>query len=159
MRYVMMIGALMVASAASGAELAQSDRQAILRLAEAMDRAWTAGDVNANAKLFTPNATARFGHEPLGQGREAIRLQFQAFFKDRPAGLRHVTRIEHIEQIGPDLAQWDAEVRVERRGLSGNWETVSRIHNVTLAVRQQDGWRVRSVRAHPATGAERSSAE
>jgi uncharacterized protein (TIGR02246 family) len=118
-----------------------------------MDQAWTAGDADANANLFASDATARFGEDPLGRGREAIRAQFQSFFKGRPIGLRHVTRVDYIEQIGPDLALWNAEVRVERQAATGRWESVTRIQNVTLAVRQPDGWRVKAVRAYPVTSA------
>ena len=114
-----------------------------------MDRAWTSGDPDANAALFASDATAKFGTDPLSEGRGAIRAQFQEFFQDRPAGLRHVTRIERVERLTPDLALWDAEVRVEGRQAAGRWMTISTIRNVTVAVRQKDGWRVKSVRAFP----------
>ena len=141
--------ALIAATPAPAAQPVPADRDALLQLAERMDSAWTAADADGNADLFAPQATARFGEDPLGEGRDAIRAQFRAFFKDRPPGLRHVTRIERIEQLAPDLALWDAEVRVERREVSGNWAVLTRIRNVTLAVRRSDGWRIRTVRAFP----------
>jgi len=141
--------ALGVASQAPAAELARSDREQLLRLAQRMDEAWTAGDPEANAKLFVPHATARFGDDALGEGREAILSQFAGFFKDRPPGLRHVTNIERTEPLADDLVMWDAEVRVESRQADGRWSTLTRIRNVTIAVRQPDGWRIRDVRAFP----------
>lgn len=140
---------LALAFPAYAAEPSPDDRAALLALAHRMDRAWTMADADSNAELFAPDATARFGEDPLGSGRVAIRDQFRSFFKDRPPSLRHVTTIERIEQLTPDLTLWDAEVRVERRGAAGDWETLTRIRNVTVAERRSDGWRVRAVRAFP----------
>lgn len=150
MTRILAIGvAMLLAAPAHAVEPEQADRAALLQLAERMDRAWTAADAEANAALFAIDATARFGGDPLGEGRAAIRAQFEAFFKDRPPGLRHVTRIERIDRLGVDLATWDAEVRVERLQANGEWSALTRIRNVTLAVRQPDGWRIRMVRAFP----------
>jgi uncharacterized protein (TIGR02246 family) len=143
------IAAFAVATPARSAEPTVADRDALHLIAKRMDDAWTAGDADANAELFAADATARFGADPLGTGREQIRLQFQSFFKDRPIGLRHVTNIERIVQLGPDLALWDAEVRVEKRLGSGQWTLLTRIKNVTLVVRQVGGWRIQAVRAFP----------
>ena len=140
---------LLFATPAFSAEPSSNDRAALLDLADRMDQAWTAADADANAELFTSDATARFGADPVGGGRDAIRNQFRSFFKDRPAGLRHVTTIEGVELLASNLALWDAEVRVERRQTTGEWVTLTRIRNVTLAVRQPDGWRIKAVRAFP----------
>jgi uncharacterized protein (TIGR02246 family) len=141
--------ALSVAAPASAAEVDPADHQQLLQLAQRMDRAWSARDANANAQLFAADATARFGDDPLGDGREAIRQQFEGFFKDRPAGLRHVTRIERVKQLDQDLAIWDAEVRVERQQANGHWAILTRIRNISVIVRQSDGWRIKAVRAFP----------
>lgn len=148
-RALVLSAALLVAAPGLAAEPSAEDRTALQQLAERMDEAWTMADAEANAELFAIDATARFDADPLGQGREAIRNQFRAFFKDRPAGLRHVTAVERVELLAVDLALWDAEVRVERRQATGEWATLTRIRNVTIAVRQPDGWRVRAVRAIP----------
>lgn len=148
-RVLALAATLVLATPVLSANPSAKDRAALQQLAERMDRAWTAADADANAELFAGDATARFDADPLGQGREAIRNQFRAFFKDRPAGLRHVTAIERVELLAADLALWDAEVRVERRQAEGQWAVLTRIRNVTLAVRQPDGWRIRTVRAFP----------
>ncbi|HEV2569681.1 YybH family protein [Sphingomonas sp.] len=141
--------ALAMAQLARAAEPSAVDRAALLALADKMDRAWTAADVNENSALFSADATARFGNDPLGEGREAIQDQFRTFFADRPPNLRHVTRIDHIELLSPDLAMWDAEVSVEQRQPSGAWLVQTRIQNLTLATRQPQGWKVRAVGAFP----------
>jgi uncharacterized protein (TIGR02246 family) len=148
-RVLALSATLVVVTPAFSAEPSRDDRAALLQLAQRMDRAWTVADADANAELFASGATARFDADPLGQGREAIRQQFQAFFKDRPSGLRHVTAIERVELLASDLALWDAEVRVARRQATGGWATLTRIRNVTIAVRQRDGWRIQAVRAFP----------
>lgn len=127
------------------------DRRSIQQIAERMDRAWTAGDADANASLFAADATARFGDDPLGAGRDSIRGQFHSFFQGRPSDLRHVTNIERIELLAPNLALWDAEVRVERQQAGGHWMALTIIRNVTIVVRQPDGWRIKAVRAFPVT--------
>lgn len=147
--FLPMAVAVSMAAQAPAAELAPADRQQLIQLAQRMDNAWTAGDADANAQLFAVDATARLGDDPLGEGRQAIVDQFQGFFKDRPAGLRHVTLVERIEQLADALAMWDAEVRVDRQQADGRWATLTKIRNVTIAVRQPDGWRIKAVRAFP----------
>lgn len=147
---ILALGAAMaVATPAYAAELTDADRHALQQLAERMDHAWTVADEDANAQLFASGATARFGDEALGEGREAIRDQFRRFFKDRPAGLRHTTMIERVELLAPDLAMWDAEVRVQRRQPDGEWVTLTRIQNSTVIVRHAQSWQIKSVRAFP----------
>lgn len=147
--FLPMAVAASMAAQAPAAELAPADRQQLVQLALRMDHAWTAGDAEANAQLFAVDATARLGDDALGEGRESILDQFRGFFKDRPAGLRHVTTIERIQQLTHAHAMWDAEVRVERRQADGRWATLTRIRNVTIAVRQSGGWRIQAVRAFP----------
>ena len=139
----------LLATPAFAAAPQPADQAALEQLARQMDDAWGAADVNANAAVFSEKATARFGEEPLVEGRNAIREQLRSFFKDRPTGLRHVTKIERIDQISPDLATWDAEVRVERQQFTGTWATLTLIRSVMLVAREADGWRIRSVRAFP----------
>lgn len=152
MRYIVAAAfAIGMAAQAAAAQLSAADNHELLQLARRMDQAWTAADADANAQLFATDATARFGDDSLGQGRDAIRNQFDGFFRDRPAGLRHVTKIERVEQLGPDLGIWDAVVRVERQLPEGQWATLTRIRNVTIVIRQSDGWRIKAVRAFPVT--------
>jgi uncharacterized protein (TIGR02246 family) len=147
---VVAIGTALIFAAPTHAAAPSSvDQRALCQLASRMDQAWTAADATANADLFAVNATARFGDELLGEGRDAIRDQFRTFFQDRPGGLRHVTKIERVEQLATNLAMWDAEVRVEQRQANGNWAALTRIRNVTLIVRQSGGWRIQAVRAFP----------
>lgn len=80
------------------------DRASLEQFAHQIDDAWTAADVEADTAVFSPDATARFADDPPDEGWGAIRGQFRSFFKDRPIGLRHVTKIERIDQISPDLA-------------------------------------------------------
>ena len=141
--------AMTFASGAHAAAPATSDHQQLMQLAKQMDRAWTAGDPEANADLFASDATARFGNDRLGIGRGEILAQFQSFFKGRPAGLRHVTKIERIERLANDLAMWDAEVRVEGQRPPNQWVTLTTIRNVTIARHGREGWRIQSVRAFP----------
>ena len=141
--------ALACSPPAYSAAPSQSDWLALEELASRMDREWTRADADASARLFAPNASARFGEDPLADGRDAIRAQFREFFKDRPPALRHVTKIERIEEINADHALWDAEVRVEREQADGTWQVLTRIRNVTVAVRGREGWRVLAVRAVP----------
>lgn len=147
--FLAMAAALNLGTSALATEIAPAERKQLLLLAQSMDDAWTAGDANANAQLFADDATARLGDDPLGDGRDAIFNQFRGFFKDRPTGLRHVTKVERIEWLAGNLAMWDAEVRVERQQEQGQWATLTRIRNVTIVVRQPDGWRIKAVRAFP----------
>jgi uncharacterized protein (TIGR02246 family) len=141
--------AIAVTTPAHSAVPTLADQAVLQQLADRMDHAWTVADADANADLFAADATARFGEDPLGAGRREIRRQFQLFFRDRPADLRHVTKIERMEQLAPNLIMWDAEVRVERRQGAHDWTTLTRIRNVTLVARRPEGWRIQAVRAFP----------
>lgn len=148
-RMLAFVATIALAAPVHAAQPSAADRAAFEQIAERMDEAWTAANADANAELFADDATAHFGDDLPGSGREQIRGQFQSFFKDRPAGLRHVTKIERIERLGSDFAMWDAEVRVERQLGGGGWETLTRIRNLTVVVRKPEGWRIQAVRAFP----------
>lgn len=136
-------------SAAKAAPPPAADRAALEQLASANDAAWTAKDWAAITGQYSEAGTLRVAPTArIEIGREAIGRFFQASFGRRPAGFRHVTRIDNIEMVTPDVAIADGYVRVERAQGSG-WELMRGFASSSLIVREGGQWKLHSVRANP----------
>ena len=139
--------------AAPASALAQppgpADQAALAALAGEADAAWNAKDAARMAAAYAEDGDLRLGDGPAIEGRNNIAAQFRSAFAARQATMRHVTTVDHADLIGPDLAVSDAGVRVEQRQADGSWTLVRAFRNVSVAVRERDGWRLRTVRAFP----------
>jgi uncharacterized protein (TIGR02246 family) len=141
--------ALALGGGAMAAPPAASDRAALERLAAANDAAWTAKDWAAITGQYVESGTLRVAPTaPIEVGRNSISRFFRASFERRPAGFRHVTRIDHIEMVAPDVAVADGYVRVERAD-AGGWTLVREFTSSSLVVRDGGQWKLHSVRATP----------
>ena len=138
------------AVSASAAPVPDADRSALQTVAAEADAAWNAKDAAAMSGQYVEDGSVRVGAGSARvEGREAVRAYFAAAFARRPAGFRHVTRIEGIEMIEPDVALAETLVRVERTGAAGGWELVREFKTDSLLVRDKGVWRMRAVRANP----------
>lgn len=136
-------------AAAAAAPPAPADRAALERLAAENDAAWTAKDWDSITGQYSEAGTLRVGTDaPIHLGRAAIGRFFRASFERRAPGFRHVTRLDNIEMVTPDLAIADARVRVERAE-AGSWSLVREFTNSSLLVREGGRWKLHSVRANP----------
>lgn len=136
-----------MAQAASAAPPTDEDRVALTQLAAQLDAVWDEGDPTAVSTFYAEDGTLRLDSRPLVQGRDAVRRYFEETIGRRPAGARHVTEVEHIDMLTPDLAFVDAHARIERDGAQGGREVLAHFHNQTLASRHDGQWRFRAVRA------------
>ena len=126
-----------------------ADRAALLRLAAENDAAWTAKDTARILEQYAGTGTLQVGPTaPLQIGREAVGRFFVAAFERRPAGFRHVTRVEHIAMVAPGVAVADSHVLVERQE-GGGWVLVRQFRNTSTVVREDGTWKLHSVRAAP----------
>ncbi len=151
MRFVKMMVAFGFAlgRAAGAAPHSAPDRAALERLAADNDSAWTAKDWASITGQYVAEGTLRVAPAaPIQVGRSAIGRFFRESFGRRPAGFRHVTRIDHIEMVTPDLAIADGYVRVERAE-AGGWSLVREFASSSLVVRESGRWKLHSVRANP----------
>lgn len=149
---------LALAGSAAAAPPAPADRAALERLAADNDAAWTAKDWVTITGQYAEGGTLRVGPgEPIHAGRAAIARFFQASFGRRAAGLRHVTRIDHVEMVTPDVAIADGHVRVERATDGGGWSLAREFVSSTIVVRERGHWKLHSVRANPLPAAAKSS--
>ena len=136
-------------AAAAAAPPSPSDRAELERLAAANDSAWTAKDWATIAGQYVESGTLRVAPTaPIEIGRGAITRFFQASFERRPAGFRHVTRIDNIEMVAPGVAIADGYVRVERAAAEG-WTLLREFTSSSLVVRENGQWKLHSVRATP----------
>jgi uncharacterized protein (TIGR02246 family) len=141
--------ALGVSAAVIAAPPGKTDIGEMQRLADSNDAAWNLGDATAISGNYAAEGSLRLSDAAeVFQGREAVRSYFAKSFAGRPAGFRHVTRLDHIDMITPDVAFTDAHVRVEKSNPDGSWSTVREYRNNSVAVRQGKKWQLRTVRAY-----------
>lgn len=151
MRLFLTCAALVLATAAEAAPPSDADRAALEALAEAADIDWNEKDVAGMAAHYAQDASLGLGGQML-EGRAALADYFKLAFARRPGVFRHVTRIEKVELLRPDLAFSDAVVRVERQQPDGSWALERSFRNASVSVRSEGGWKLRSVRAYPVPG-------
>jgi len=142
------LAALMSFTAAIAAPPDDSDRRQLEELAQNADTVWDRGDAEALAGLYTGDATLVMAPRDPVDGRDTIRAHFEQSFAKRPPHLRHVTAVQRIEMLAPDVAFVDTDVRLERREDDGPWPTIRRFTNYTVAIRDGDAWRIKEVRTH-----------
>ena len=142
------LAALMSFTAAVAAPPSDTDRRQLEHLAHAADTAWDVGDAAALAGLYTADAMLVMAPREPVDGRDAIRAYFEQSFAKRPPNLRHVTAVQRIEMLAPEVAFVDTDVRLERRADDGSWPAIRRFANYTVAIRDGGGWRVKEVRTH-----------
>lgn len=135
---------------AMAAPVSTTDRQALERLAAANDAAWGAKDVKTISAQYTAEGSVRVSpRSPVVSGQEPVKTFFSQAFARRQGTHRHITTLDHIELVAPDMALADASVRVEQQQADGRWSLVRTFRNVSLAVRENGQWKLRSVRAIP----------
>jgi len=151
MRLVMTIAALsaLCSTAANASPPTANDRAALERLASENDAAWTAKDWATITNQYAAGGTLRVDPtKAVELGQEAIGRFFQASFSRRPDGFRHITKVENIEMVTPNLAIADAHVRVERLK-DADWVLAREFVSSSLAIREGGNWKLHSVRANP----------
>lgn len=151
-RLPMTLSALCLAVLPIGQAQAQTvtDRQALEQLASANDTAWGAKDVATMASQYVANGSVRVSPQaPVIAGRDPVSDFFKQAFDRRQGVHRHTTKLDHIDWITPDMALADASVRVERLEPDGSWSLIRTFRNITLSVREDKQWKLRSVRAIP----------
>lgn len=138
------------ATAAVAAPPSRMDDMALRALCAAADEAWDAKDADRMATYYADDATLLVGGAGGEQlGRAQVQAYFQRAFASRSGDLRHVSEIRGLQMLSPDMALTDVWVRVEARQPDGVWKPMRYINNVSLAVREAGGWKLRAVRAFP----------
>lgn len=141
-----------LAAAAQAAPPSPEDDSALRTLAASVDEAWDLKDFDLMASYYSEEATLLVGGESqLQQGRPAVQAYFQHTFAQRPGAMRHVGEIRSIDMLGPDMAVTDLQVHVEAQQPDGGWKELRRFDNLSLAAREAGVWKLRIVRAFPAT--------
>jgi ketosteroid isomerase-like protein len=134
----------------SAAPVSGADRRALEGLAAANDAAWNAKDVPAMAGQYTADGSVRVSPQlPVVAGNGPVSKFFGEAFARRQGVFRHITTLDHVEAVAPDMALADAGVRVEKQEADGSWSLVRSFRNISLVVRENGQWKLRSVRAIP----------
>ena len=137
----------LAASPALALEPGAADAAALGALAAAADADWNEKDVAGMAAHYTPDASLGVGGAAAPVvGAPAIEALFVSGFAGRQATERHITRVERMEMITPDLALTEGGVTVERQE-GDAWRPVRRFRTLALAARTEGGWKLRMVRS------------
>ena len=143
------LAATLLAAPALAQPPSPGEEAALNALAAEADAAWNAGDAARMTAAYADNGSLRLGSGPAIEGQAAIRAQFDTAFAARRGTMRHVTSVDRIEMVRPDLAVSDAAVRIEQQQADGSWRPVRAFRNVSIAARGPRGWRLQTVRAVP----------
>ncbi|MBN8740635.1 MAG: hypothetical protein BGP24_15110 [Lysobacterales bacterium 69-70] len=146
-RLLLAAAAATLAHAAVAAPPGDADRAALEKVAADLDAVWDAGDTAAVAAFYAADGSLRMDGRAFVQGRDAIRRYFDETMARRPAGARHVTTVQNIDMLTPDLAFVDTHARIERERTPGERDVLADFHNQTVAVRADGTWRFRIVRS------------
>ena len=141
------VATALMTQAASAAPPSDTDRFALEKVAAGLDAVWDQGDPAAVTAFYAADGSLRMDGGAFVQGREAVQRYFEETLARRPAGARHVTQIQNIDMLTPDLAFVDTHARIERDRAQGGREVLADFHNQTVASREGDTWRFRAVRA------------
>lgn len=140
--------AALSATPCGAAPAPEAARAALHDAAAAMDSAWDRRDSSALAALFAPDATIQAGPNAVLEGRAAIRAFFGRDFENRRGTMRHVSALQRIDMVAPDLALVDKVVRLEQQDAQGRWTVLRTFLNSTLLRQDEGSWKVRTIRAH-----------
>lgn len=88
-------------------------QHAALRMISNFTRAWHAGDAQALAQNFAPDADFIGPDGTRASGRRAIRAFYSSAFAHGYAGSRSTGDIRFVRKVAPDLAIVDAHWRIE----------------------------------------------
>lgn len=149
MRMILAAVALLMATGVMAAPPGPADRAALEKLAAENDAAWNAKQVDVIVGQYADGASLRLGGSAAHNGREAVRGYFTRAFGARQGKLRHVTQVDNLDMVTPDLVLADAHVRVERDNADGSVTLMREFRNHSVVVREGGVWRLRAVRAHP----------
>lgn len=146
--FLLAVPSVLVSAALQAAPPPPADRVALEALAHQADLDWNEKDVSGMAAHYTDDASLGLNGQML-TGNAALADHFKMAFLRRPGTFRHVTALEQVDLIRPDLAYSDATVRVEREQPDGSWALERTFRNTSIAVKQGGAWKLRSVRAYP----------
>ncbi len=135
------VGAEPVAGDAAAPQKQSADEKAIRQSAAAFVKAFNAGDAQAIAALWTTDGEYV---DPWGQrseGREAIGKQYAEFFGARPDTKMKIN-VEAVRLLSDGAAIEEGTATLT----TGQEATPSRAHYVAIHVKNEDGWRMASVR-------------
>lgn len=148
-RMIVAASAVMLATAATAAPPSAADRAVLEKLAADNDAAWNAKNIDVLISQYAPEGSLRLGAGALMSGRQMVRSHFARAFAARQGKLRHVSQIDNIDMVTPDLALADVLVRIERDNADGSVTLLREVRNHSMVVREDGEWRLRAVRAYP----------
>lgn len=117
-----------------------ADEHAIRELVARQVAGWAAGDPDAYASVFTPDADYVTFLGSHHRGRDAIAASYAPLFEKFLKGLRLEVEITQLRFLTPDVALIQAKAAVAK----GRRQPRKHRMNTTVAVRTEDGWRFAS---------------
>lgn len=116
----------------------RADEDAIRGLIDQQVRGWAAGDPDAYASVFTPDADYVTFLGSHHTGREAIAASYAPLLRKLLKGTRLQIDVGQVRFLTPDVAVIHAKATVVRRRRNRRNARV----NTSVAVRTNAGWRI-----------------
>jgi uncharacterized protein (TIGR02246 family) len=115
-----------------------ADADAIHELLDRQTRGWNAGDAEAYASVFTPDADYVTFLGSRYKGRPAIAASYTPLFRKLLKGSRLRVEVTQLRFLTPDVALIQANAAVSRATRRWN-RPITRV-NTSIAVRTTTGW-------------------
>lgn len=126
-----------------------ADIASIKQLMANLDATYDKRDVAAYIELFQEDADFLWTTGVLSKDRNEIQQQVTNTFKFVPSGYRHISTLERIRFLKPDIAIVDGTVMFVREGASESEKPFFKALSTCLLKKEKSQWRCSAVRLIP----------
>lgn len=126
-----------------------ADIASIKQLMANLDATYDKRDVAAYSELFLEDADFLWTTGVLSKDRNEIQQQVTNTFKFVPTGYKHISKLERIRFLKPDVAITDGTVMFVREGASENEKPFWKAFSTCVLKKEKGQWRCSAVRLIP----------
>jgi uncharacterized protein (TIGR02246 family) len=126
-----------------------ADIASIKQLMANLDATYDKRDVAAYSELFLEDSDFLWSTGELSKDRNEIQQQVTNTFKFVPTGYKHISKLESIRFLKPDVAITDGTVMFVREGASENEKPFWKALSTCVLKKEKGQWRCSAVRLIP----------
>jgi uncharacterized protein (TIGR02246 family) len=126
-----------------------ADIASIKQMMAKLDASYTKKDAAAYCELFLEDADFMWTNGLLSKDRNEIQQQVTNTFKYFPSGYIHISTLQRIRFIKPDIAIGDGIVMSVREGASENEKPLFKALATCVLKKEEGQWRYSAVRLIP----------
>jgi uncharacterized protein (TIGR02246 family) len=122
------------------------DIDAIKKTAENFDAAYNSRDAVAFSAYFMEDADFQWHTGELLKDRKQIAQYFTNAFKSMPADYRHITTLQRIRFLGPDIAIGDGTLVIAQDAATENTKPVFSVLFTCIGKKAKGQWKLAAIR-------------